>query len=466
MKSNNPKKKSRLLGLLMLCILALLTHMAILSVNAAETEAQTNVAVPHTVNPSDTDSTRKQNPPVSYGLCVIAAQDEIVFSGLCGNEITFTAEDFCRAMNLSEINYVTIKDLPAEGSGTLYAGSVGASVGQTISAGSLGNLSFAAADDTKPCETTMKVSVNGQGYDITCRLKLTDRINYTPTVSLAPEVTLSVETYADLTTVGTLSAYDPEEDEMTFEIVRYAAHGRVTLTDKHTGAYIYTPDKGYVGTDAFAYVVRDQYGNYSTSAVVNLTISEKPTSVTYADIEGIEQAAAILRVSAAGVMNGTRVGANQYFKPTEAMSRTEFLVIAMHAAGITEQDVAGLSAPSFADADQIPDTMAKYVSLAVRRGYVAGKQVDGELCFCPDETITRAEAAVILSNIIGYAKQTTVNAFADADAMPSWSVKAMTSLKSLGILTSGDGKADAQSLMTRADTALWLDRTMRVMAQG
>ncbi len=466
MKSNKPKKKRCFLGLLLLCMLALTVHVASLSAHAAENEAQTNVAVPHALNPSDTNNARKQNPPVSYGLCVMAAQDEIVFSGLCGNEITFTAEDFCRAMNLSEVNYVTIKGLPAEGSGILYAGSVGATVGQTISASGLDKLSFAAADDTKPCEATMKVSVNGQGYDVICRLKLTDRINYTPTVSLAPEVTLSVETYADLTTVGTLSAYDPEEDEMTFEIVRYAAHGRVTLTDKHTGAYTYTPDKGYVGTDAFSYVVRDQYGNYSTSAVVHLTISEKPASVTYADIEGIEEAASILRVSAAGVMNGTRVGANQYFKPTEAMSRAEFLVIAMHAAGITEGDVAGLSAPSFADADQIPEAMAKYVSLAVRRGYVAGKLVGEELCFCPDEPITRAEAAVILSNIIGYAKQTTVNAFADADAMPAWSVKAMTSLKSLGILIPGDGNADAKSLMTRADTALWLDRTMRVMAQG
>ena len=452
--------------LMMLSMMMLLACMATLPVSAAETNTMTHVAVPHTINPSEPSTTRPVNPPVSYGLGVMAAADEIVFSGLCGNEITFTAEDFCRALNLSEIDYITIRSLPSEEIGTLYAGSVGVSAGQTISAGNISKLSFAATEDDQPCETTMKVTVNGQGYDMTCRLRLTDRINYTPTVSLVPEVTLSMETYTDLTAMGTLSAYDPEEDEMTFEIVRYATHGRVALTDKHTGAYTYTPDSGYVGTDAFTYVVRDQYGNYSTSAVVQITISERSSAVTYADIGGIPQAAAILKVSAAGIMNGTRVGAEQYFKPTEAMSRAEFLVIAMHAAGITDQDVAGLTAPSFADADQLPEAMAKYVSLAVRRGYVAGKQVNGALCFCPDEAITRAEAAVILSNIIGYAKQTTVNAFADADAMPSWSVKAMTSLKSLGILTPGDGKADARSLMTRADTALWLDRTMRVMAQG
>jgi len=211
--------------------------------------------------------------------------------------------------------------------------------------------------------------------------------------------------------------------------------------------------------------VRDKYGNYSTSAVVSITVSEKPTSVTYADIEG-EAAASILRVSLSGVMNGTRVGADHYFKPAAAMTRLEFLVTAMHAAGIGEKDIAGLYAPSFADADEIPENMARYVSLAVRRGYVAGKQVDGKLCFVPNESISRAEAAVILSNIIGYAKQTTVTAFADAESMPAWSAKALNSLKSFGILAPGDGNADATGVMTRGDTAVWLDRTMRVISQS
>ncbi len=462
MRSTKQKKRShrgrRSFLVAVCCILALLTYVATVTASAAESEAETHTAVPYTSGAS-----RPNLPPVSHGLCVMAAREEVVFSGLCGNEITITSEDICRAMNISELNYITITGLPKEGEGTLFAGSVGATEGQAISAGSISYLSFAAADDTKPCEATMTIAVNGGGYDITCRFRLVDRINYTPTVSLAPEISLSVETFSDLETMGTLSAYDPEGDEMTYEIVRYASHGRVELTDKHTGAYTYVPDKGYVGADAFTYVVRDGYGNYSTSAVVNINVTQRPASVTYADIDDSEAAPSILRVSLAGLMNGTQVGANTYFKPNEAMSRVEFLVTAMHAAGISAEDVAGLDAPSFADADQIPSTMAKYVSLAVRRGYVAGKQVDGQLCFCPDETISRAEAAVILSNIIGYAKQTTVSAFADHHEIPSWSLKALTSLRSLGILMPTDGEADAQSLMTRGDTAVWLERTVRVM---
>ncbi len=458
---------TRLSRMLFACfILTLSVLMTVTTASAASsTEAETHVAVPYQSQTS-ADALRPNGQPVSYGLKVLAAREEMVFTGLCGNEITLTAEDIMRAMNLSELNYVTVTKLPAVGEGTLYAGSVGATEGQSISAGSISYLSFAAADDEKPCEATMTLAVNGGGYDITCRFILTDRINYTPTVSLAPEITLHLETYSDMKTFGTLSAYDPEGDEMTYEIVRHATHGRVYVTDKHTGAYTYIPDSGYVGNDAFTYVVRDAYGNYSTSAVINVKVSGRPNGVSFADVENSEAAPSILRVSAMGLMNGTQVGANAYFKPDQAMSRIEFLVTAMHAAGITSKDVAGLNAPSFADADEIPEAMAKYVSLAVRRGYVAGKEVDGQLCFCPDETISRAEAAVILSNIIGYATQTTVTAFADVDAMPTWSLKAMNSLKSLGILMPSDGNADARSLMTRADTAVWLDRTIRVITQA
>ncbi len=431
----------------------------------SETEAATEaVTQPHNSTSVGVDlPNRETAPAVSYGLRVLAAREEMVFAGLCGNEISFTAEDIRRAMNLSELNYVTIRKLPNPGEGTLFVGSVGAAEGQVISAGSLSLLSFAAANDTKPSEATMQVSVNGSDYAVTCRLCMLDRLNYTPTVALAPAISLNIETYKGIPTAGTVSAYDPEGDEITYEIVRYAAHGRVSLTDKHTGAYVYTPDPNYVGRDSFDYVVRDRYGNYSTSATVSIQVTARPTSVTYADIDGEGDAAAMLSVSAMGLMNGTRVGGETYFKPAESISRVEFLVTAMQAAGITAADVADLGDPSFADAASIPAAMRPFVSYAAQKNYIGGKTVDGKLCFKPDDPITRAEAAVILSNIIGYAVEDTVTAFADEAAMPAWSGEALTSLRALGILTCPDGNAHAGKTMTRGDTASWLYKTIRLM---
>jgi hypothetical protein len=91
--------------------------------------------------------------------------------------------------------------------------------------------------------------------------------------------------------------------------------------------------------------------------------------------------------------------------------------------------------------------------------------VNGQLCFRPHETISRAEAAVTLSNIIGYAIEDTVTAFADADTMPVWAEEAMTSLRALGVLTAPDGNARHGDPMTRAATAGWLCRTVQLMGR-
>ncbi len=50
--------------------------------------------------------------PVSYGLRVLSAREEMVLSGLCGNEITVTRDDLCRALNLSSVSAITLTALP------------------------------------------------------------------------------------------------------------------------------------------------------------------------------------------------------------------------------------------------------------------------------------------------------------------------------------------------------------------
>lgn len=425
-----------------------------------------STAPPNSTSVGGISAEEKGEPiPVSYGLRVLAAREEMVLTALCGNEITFTAEDFSRGLNLSSLNAITIRSLPDPGEGTLFVGSMGAAVGQTVTAGSLSLMAFAAANDAEPCEATMTFSPNGSDYEITCRLCLLEELNFTPTVSLVPAVTLNPVTYRDLPLTSALSAYDPEGDEVTFEIVRYADHGQVSVTDRTTGAYTYTPHRGFVGTDSFTYVARDRWGNYSTSATVSVQVLP-PAAATYADLEGVEAAAAILALSDRGLMNGTRVGNTNYFKPAEAISRVELLVTTMEAAGVSGELLSSYGDTPFADNEDIPAAMRPYVSYAAEKGYIHGKTVDGRLCFCPHESVTRAEAAVTVSNIIGYAVQDTVTAFSDRDTVPAWSADAMNSLRALGILTPPDGMANARTLMTRADTASWLWSLLRILGGG
>ena len=120
----------------------------------------------------------------------------------------------------------------------------------------------------------------------------------------------------------------------------------------------------------------------------------------------------------------------------------------MNAAGISPDSngftdsAAARILSGYADAGSIPVGMRTTLAFALEKGYFAGKTgADGRLYLHPDEDISRAEAAVLLSNIIGYARNTAVNAFADADTIPTWSVPALSSLKALGLLCSPNNTA-------------------------
>jgi len=59
-------------------------------------------------------------------------------------------------------------------------------------------------------------------------------------------------------------------DPTSLEIVQQPAHGSVIVNED--GTVVYTPEKGYTGPDSFTYKVKDQNGNWSNVATVNLNI--------------------------------------------------------------------------------------------------------------------------------------------------------------------------------------------------
>ncbi|SHN10746.1 gliding motility-associated C-terminal domain-containing protein, partial [Chitinophaga sp. CF418] len=59
-------------------------------------------------------------------------------------------------------------------------------------------------------------------------------------------------------------------DPASLEIVQQPAHGSIVVNED--GTVVYTPEKGYTGPDSFTYKVKDQNGNWSNVAIVNLNI--------------------------------------------------------------------------------------------------------------------------------------------------------------------------------------------------
>lgn len=396
-------------------------------------------------------------PMLSYGVQVLAAKTDMAISAPIGNEAVFSAEAFARALNLSKVEYITVLSVPDAALGELLLGSTRVAAGQTVTSENLSYMSFCAAtDDVK--HASFRFTANGESAPMVCNVYLMEKINYTPTVSMASGLSLNLSTYKDISVYGRLSAYDPDGDDLIFEVVSYPQNGCLRMTEQRLGTYVYTPNAGYVGRDSFTYVARDKYGNYSAAATVHLKVELSGTSVTYADMEKSDAYCAALSLTEAGVMSGTQMGNRYYFDPNGEVSRAEFLVMAMNVAGIT--DVPDVEATVFADNGDIPESLRGYVAAAYEMQYISGSLSEGQLCFLPNESITRAQAAVILSNIIGLCDVSVTPTFADGSDIPVWAREAIYSLNSAGILDSLDGYIAPSSRLTRAQTARILAAAM------
>jgi gliding motility-associated-like protein len=176
---------------------------------------------------------------------------------------------------------------------------------------------------TDPAHGTVTVNTNGT-YTYTPVLNYNGPDSFTYTVSdghggpatatvnitVTPVNDLPVgtgdtrSTNEDTPVSGAVTGTDVDGDVLTYSITTNPTHGTVTAFDAATGAYTYTPDLNYNGTDNFIVTIDDGHGG-STTAAVNITINavnDAPTgtgdtqttpeetavsgAVTGADVEG------------------------------------------------------------------------------------------------------------------------------------------------------------------------------------
>ncbi|MBE6530167.1 MAG: hypothetical protein E7680_06195 [Ruminococcaceae bacterium] len=399
---------------------------------------------------------------LSQGVAVVGAGMDVAVSGMVGNDIPFSADDFEKGMNLSEVRYLTFRSVPSSAEGELLLGSSRIGAGQSVSAATLSAVSFHPANEAV-MRASFTFTVNGGNLPVTCNLSYRTKANSAPGVGVASTLSLNGMTFRDVDQYGTLCAVDPDGDDLRYEIVTFPHKGSVLLTDAQKGTYVYRPSKGYVGSDSFSYVARDSYGNYSCTEKVNLRVEVAGTSIQYVDISK-EQAVASIAVTSAGVMSGVQVGGKYYFRPQEEVSRIDFLTMAMNAVGISE--VPDCERTTFADDDQIPATMKGVVAAAEKLEILSAFANDENPdCFAPQKPVTRAEAAVILEKLLqAQPVPQSIPTFSDTLQIPVWAQDAVLTLGSLGIMTSTDGNVSPLANLTRGMAAELLSAVMRYSA--
>lgn len=390
---------------------------------------------------------------VSGALDVIAFDGQMAKSAMGGEKIVFSADDFERYLNVAQISSITIRSVPAVTDGCLCIGDVLVNAGQTISGENLDLLNYRVGDE-KVKSAFFTFTVGESEYEMRCNMYFLNRENASPTLESENERSFKVSTHQKIKIYGRVGAYDPDGDMIRYEVVSYAKNGVLDF-DNETGEYSYTPLGAYFGEDSFEYVAVDEYGNYSGSKKVHLTIQKLEGEQVYCDMTDHVAHHAAIVMAQKGIMGGETVGNMIYFMPDKSVSRADFVVMLMHAIG--KGEIEPVADTGFDDDMDIAPSMKGYIKAARDIGMIHGRvNEQGEYLFDPNAPLTRAEAALMVNNIVGGESPIYKPTFSDSGDIPAWASDAIYTLYSMGMLSSHNGEIAASSEISRAQVAQML----------
>lgn len=381
-------------------------------------------------------------------------------NGLIGSAIVFDPADFVvKPDKKTALAGITVDRLPDAGTGVLHIGGQPLEEGACVDVTALSGLRFQCAARPAAATATLIFTPafsSGQGErQTTVTLYLLDKEN-NPPVARNMELT----TYKNVALTGYFDAVDGEGDTLTFQLTSTPARGAVTLAEDGSSRFVYTPYENKTGRDSFTYVAVDPAGNTSPEARVTLRIDKPDTKVTYADLSGHPVQKAAVRLAEKGVYVGRYVNGRYFFDPDQPVTRAQFLTMAMSVAGL--EDLEGVTLTGFSDDDAIPTWAKGAVSAALKAGVVQGsRDADGAPVFRAGSSISRAEAAVMLDNLLDI---TDVPAAVFSAGGGHWASQAAANLSASGILRAENaGSAALSDILTMADAAEMLDGALDMM---
>ncbi len=374
---------------------------------------------------------------IGFSKCTVITKD-----------IKFTRSDFENAFG-KPLESVTVVSLPSKDTGTLKYAGTSVYEGQTIPGANLGLLKFTPSRNAG--STSFSVfAEDHEDFPVSCSITVLEKQNGIPDAQ-----SLEASALSGIAISGSFDIYDPDGDEMTVMISEYPENGVVKLSGN---GYVYTSVPGFDGEDSFSYRVCDKYGNLSEAASVTLSVTKPQTDVRYDDMTGHWGYTGALKMTELGLMQGENGEDGHLFNPDAPVTRGDFLAMAMICAGLEDKVKLG-AATTFADDVNIPFNIRSYASYAEAGGIISGyRNEQGKQVFASTDEITRAEAASVLSNILGKSTEVSEFDYADAASIPDWARESFATLTAMGIINgSPDGKLEPTRTLTRAEAAqiLW-----------
>lgn len=262
---------------------------------------------------------------------------------------------------------------------------------------------------------------------------------------------MEIKAYRGVAYTGTLRATGGEA--LTFRIETSPKKG--TLECGEEGVFVYTPNANASGSDRFTYSALDGDGRVSAPATVKIRIARVSSGVTYADLDDSDCATAAIDLAEHGVFVGARLGDQWFFEPERAVTRGEFVAMAMVATGVAPSDV---TLTGFADDANIPAWAKGCVAGAVAAGAIRGAQTAEGVVFRAEQDVTRSEAAAVLNRML----DVTDVALSDREAeAPAWYAQAVANLESVSIAPAG-GFGTPERSLNRGEAARLLSAAIEL----
>ena len=348
----------------------------------------------------------------------------------CDATYCFTPADFSEKDNLKGI---CITGLPDTKTGTVLLGTRIIRTGDILTAAQLEQLTFSplrTETDQEAVVTYLPIYEDRVETAATMTLSIRGKKDEAP---IAQDSTM--ETYKNLPNQGRLQVTDPEQQPMTYTVLRQPKRGSVVLNED--GTFTYTPKKNKVGVDSFTYTATDPAGKVSREATVTIQILKPTDATTYADTIGQDCRFAAEWRRNTGLFVGECVAGESCFFPDKAVTRGEFVSTLVQALGIPTDGVLYNSLPA-----DTPLWLKPYLAAAVRAGLTADLPVSEDGCFNADQPISGAEAAVMIQNALDLSVSQTVletlsSTGADS-AVPTWAAASVAVMSENGVDLTAD----------------------------
>ena len=374
-------------------------------------------------------------------LCLVCLLMPAVAGQVCAAEVDsdtaycFTSADF--QSGEEPLSGICITGLPESHTGTVLLGNRVLCKGDILTAEQVEQMVFCpleTQEDQAARITYLPIYESRVEPAAVMTLSIRGRENKAPVAQDS-----ALETYKNLSNAGKLMASDPEEEQLTYTLVRQPRRGSVEI--REDGTFTYTPKKNKVGVDSFTYTAVDPAGNVSREATVTVQILKPIDSKQYRDTLGEDCRFSAEWLRNTGLFAGEQVSGALCFQPKKTVSRGEFLTMLVELLEIPVEEV------------DTPDWAQPYLDAAIRSGLVSGWEPE---CFDMDEAVTGAEAAVALQNTldlpVGHEEITY------EEEVPAWAAT------SLAVMAENGLQLQADTPMTRGEVAQILYQTSRMAA--